>query len=182
MNKKRIPVTSAIVIALSLSVAQVATPKSRSITVPEEARQTLKEIRMTSIGAEEEADQLRLCIENTTMSPDSHLTRLLALKDEVNKMGQDISRLETERESLAPWERQAVDKILPLLKETAASTESAIEYFNDNRSHLWTPVYRSYADRIWSDTERVDKTLKDYLKYAKAYDQEQESLGAIAGE
>lgn len=119
----------------------------------------------------DEADQLRM-IANSKSSPDSHLAKLTALKGEVNRMGQEITSLMAERESLPPWEQPAVDKALPLLQATAANTESAIEYFNENRDRLWTEAYRDYADRVWRDSEQIAKTLKNYLKYDTLRDQE----------
>jgi hypothetical protein len=119
----------------------------------------------------DEADQLRM-IANSKSSPDSHLAKLTALKGEVNRMGQEITSLIAERESLPPWEQPAVDKALPLLQATAANTESAIEYFNENRDRLWTEAYRDYADRVWRDSEQIAKTLKNYLKYDTLRDQE----------
>ncbi|MGD1154295.1 MAG: hypothetical protein ABSA41_00525 [Terriglobia bacterium] len=111
-------------------------------------------------------------IANSKSSPDSHLAKLTALKGEVNRMGQEITSLMAERESLPPWEQPAVDKALPLLQATAANTESAIEYFNENRDRLWTEAYRDYADRVWRDSEQIAKTLKNYLKYDTLRDQE----------
>ena len=119
----------------------------------------------------DEADQLRM-IANSKSSPDSHLAKLTALKGEVNRMGQEITSLMAERESLPPWEQPAVDKALPLLQATAANTESAIEYFNENRDRLWTEAYRDYADRVWRDSEQIAKILKNYLKYDKVRDHE----------
>ena len=100
------------------------------------------------------------------------LDKLTALKGEVNRMSQEISSLRAQRESLSPWEQQALDEVLPLLQATAANTESAIEYFNENRDRLWTETYRDYADRVWKDSDQMAKILRNYLKSDRLLDQE----------
>jgi hypothetical protein len=119
----------------------------------------------------DEADQLRR-IADPMFSPDSHRDKLTALRGKVNRMGQEISSLRAERESLAPWEQQAIDEILPLLQATAENTESAIEYFNEHGDRLWMGTYRDYADHIWQGSDRIAKILKNYLKYDRLRDQE----------
>jgi hypothetical protein len=176
MTKKSISITSAILITLSLPLAQAGIKMPGTITVADLARETLakktlKQVQGSAAAVADEADQLRM-IANSMSSPDSHLAKLTALKGEVNRMGQEISSLKAERESLAPWEQQAVDEVLPLLQATASNTESAIEYFNENRYRLRTKAYRDYADRVWEDSEQIAVTLQSYLKYDKLRDQE----------
>jgi len=98
-------------------------------------------------------------------------------------MGKDISNLQTES-GLAPWEKQAVDKVQALLTETAKDAQDAINYFNENKTDLWDRQYRSYVGGVYQGSERIAATVKDYLKYAKAHEQEeqlQESL-KVTGE
>jgi len=174
MTKNIFPIVSALLIAASLSMAQVANPTA--------AKGTLKDLEESAFAATGEAEQLEQFIANQAYSPEAHFGKLMALKEEVNRMGRDAGSLEAERDSLAPWEQQALDKTLPLLKETAANTTNAIEYFNENRTHLWADPYRQYASHISRDAEQITKTLKDYLKYAKAHDQGlqlERSLGVV---
>ena len=176
MTKKSISITSALLITLWLPVAQAAVNTTGSITVAELAKETLakktlKQVQASAAVVANEADQLRR-MGSSKWSPDTHLAKLMALKGEVNRMGQEISSLKAERESLAPYEQQALDNVLPLLQATAENTGSAIEYFNQNGDRLWTKTYRSYADRVWQDSEQIASTLKDCLKYDKLREQE----------
>ena len=176
MTKKSISITSAMLITLSLPLAHAGVGMPGTITVADLAKETLakktlKRAQASAAAAADEADQLRR-IANSMSSPDSHVDKLTALKGEVNRMGQEISTLRAERESLAPWEQQAVDEVLPLLQATAANTESAIEYFNENRDRLWMETYRDYADRVWQGSDQIAKILKNYLKSDRLLDQE----------
>jgi hypothetical protein len=87
-------------------------------------------------------------------------------------MGREIQTLEDERGTLSPWQVQAVDRSLPLLKEVAANTQQAISYFNNN-GHLWTAQYREYVKNIWSDSEQVSRNLKNYVALARVHNREQ---------
>ena len=176
MTKKSISITSAMLITLSLPLAHAGVGMPGTITVADLAKETLakktlKRAQASAAAVADEADELRR-IANSMFSPDWHLDKLTALKGEVNRMGQEISSLRAERESLAPWEQQAVDEVLPLLQATAANTESAIEYFNENRDRLWMETYRDYADRVWRGSDQIAKILKNYLKSDRLLDQE----------
>jgi hypothetical protein len=176
LTKKSISITSAMLITLSLPLAQAAGSPPYTVTVADMTREmlakkTLKQVQASAAAVAAEADQLSM-LANPAYSPLSHLIELTALKDDVNRMGQEIRSLKVERESLAPWEQQAVDEVLPLLQATAANTESAIECFNENSHHLWTKAYRDYADHVFQDSEQISTTLKSYLKYDKLRDQQ----------
>jgi hypothetical protein len=176
MTMRNIFITIAMSITLSLPVAQAGVGMPGTITVAElaretAARKTLTRAQASACAAADEADQLRR-IADPMFSPDSHRDKLTALKGKVNRMGQEISTLRAERESLAPWEQQAIDEILPLLQATAENTESAIEYFNAHGDRLWMGTYRDYADHIWQGSDQIAKILKNYLKYDTLRDQE----------
>src|SRR5262245_40190231 len=96
----------------------------------DEARNTLRDIKVLASEVQDQADQLIHVSENPNMSPQSHLVRLDAMKDDVNQMGRDLSVLEAERDTLKPWEQNAIDDTLPQLREAATNLEAAIDYFN----------------------------------------------------
>jgi hypothetical protein len=172
------------VITLSLSLAQARVKTAGRITVADEAKRTLEDLQVSAASLENEADQLRMIVANPQLSPESHSHILMAMREEINRMGREIYNLDADREALPLWEQQAVNKALPLLKDTAANTENAIEYFNDNKDHLWAEAYRGYADRLWQDSEQMAKTLTNYLKLAKLQGQEQhleDSIGPVSG-
>ena len=159
--------------ALAVPLAQAAAKTTRSATLADESKQTLQQIRASAVAVENEADQIRMMIARPGFSPESSLSQLLAVKDKVNRMGKEIHSLEAERGSLPVWEQRAIGQTLPLLQATAADTQGAIEYFNDNRSLLWTGTSRGYADRIYNQSSRIATTLRDYFKYDRLREREQ---------
>ena len=162
MNVKMFSIISALSIGLSLSTAQAGM----------NAKETLRDMQESATMAGDQASELITFSSNMRVSPEAHLEKLMALKGELNRTGEEIKTLETERGSLEPWERQALDKAVPLLADAAANTEKAIEYFNDNKPELWRPDYRAYAEHIWRDSEDAARELKTYLSYAQTRQRE----------
>jgi hypothetical protein len=181
MTAKSFSMTSALLMTFSLSTAQLASSKSAHIPAAADTRATLKEIDEVALKVADDADQLRMLIDNTEFSWQAHSERLMDLKDDVNRMGREVNSLEAERGSLTPGEQQDLDKALVLVNETAAETQKAIKYFDNNQTRLWTADYREYANDIWRDSEQIAKTLSDRLKYEKVHEQEQQLELRVGG-
>jgi hypothetical protein len=128
MTKKSISIASAMLITLSLPLAQADVRLPSSITVADLAKETLKQVQASAAAAADGAHQLRMSADSKS-SPDSHLARLTVLKGEINRMGQEIGSLEAERDLMTPWDQQAVDKVLLLVQATAANTDCAIRRY-----------------------------------------------------
>ncbi len=176
MTNKSISITSAMLITLSLPLAHAGVGMPGTITVADLAKETLakktlKRAQSSAVVVACDADELKR-LSNSMLSPDWHVEKLTALKGEVNGMSREISNLRAQRDSLSPWERHALDEVLPLLQATAANTESAIEHFNENRDHLWMETYREYVDRVWLGSGQIAKILKNYLKSDRLTEQQ----------
>ena len=178
--------TATVLMALPLSHAQASPRKVVAITVSDEGVQTLQDLQASAAKLANDADQFKMMVNNPDLDSQSQEPRLAALREEINAMGREMHKLEAERDDLALWEKQAIDQTLPLLKDSAANTENAIKYFNDNRPHLWTSAeYRNYAGQVWKDSEQMAKDLKNNLELAKLRGEEQHlnnSLGAAVGQ
>lgn len=142
-------------------------------------RVMLEEMRTLASTTADEADRLRMYGANYALSSDAHLSPLWTMKSDINTMGKEIATLEAERDSLQPWEQQALDKVVPLLKEAASNTEEAIQFFNNNHNFLWSPEYRGYAEKVKQDSAQISKTLKNYLRYEKVQNQEEQLRNTI---
>jgi len=176
--KTKILTSSVFFIAACLPMSQAA-PKQDRITVSDEAKETINDLRQQATSAAEQADELRQLAMYASNDPDSNIPRLDAIKNEINAMGKELQVLENERDSLAGWEQQAVDKTGPLLREMASTTTKALEYYNENRTRLWTDEYRHLADKILDDADQVSHTLRDYMAYAKASEKEHKLSHAL---
>jgi hypothetical protein len=182
MTKKSYSITLTVAIASLIAFAPQMTAKTAgSVTVAQESRETLKELKGVAAKAAGSAERLEMISRNPNISADSHFTPLQELRLDVNTMGAEIAGLEAQRDSLDLWEQAAVDKVLPLLKEAADNTQSAIHYFNESHLYLWGPDYHSYTAKVERDSDQIAQTLKTYLKYEDVREAElqlQSTIGA----
>lgn len=159
MTKNIFTLSAFLLASLTLPAVQAATNDASG-----PAKQTLEDIKVLAVDAANHADALDMMINRGKETKDSHAEELNALKESVNRMGQDVYRLESERGSLSDWEQQAVDRVVPLIQSAAKETSQAILYLNENPDHLWGPQDAGYVKQIYEDSGKVASTLKDYLK------------------
>jgi hypothetical protein len=166
MMKRNYSIAMTAAIASLIALAPQMTAKTPgSVSVAQEARETLKELKVVAAKAAGSAERLEMISRNPNISSDSHFTPLQDLRQDVNTMGQEIASLEAQRDSLDPWEQAAIDKVVPLLQEAAGNTQSAIHYYNQSHLYLWGPDYHSYTAKVERDSDQIAQTLKTYLKY-----------------
>jgi hypothetical protein len=112
--------------------------------------------------------------------PDSHLEGLALVREDINRIGNELQSLDAMRSSLSPWEVKALDQALPLMHDAADNAEKAIQTFNSDRLRLWASAYVDDTAQVSKDTDQVASILRDYLRLAKTRDREerlQHSLG-----
>jgi hypothetical protein len=81
-------------------------------------------------------------LESYTRGPitrESHAVVLNSVKDHANSLFRVLTKLEDARPGAAPWQRTAIDRISPLLKELCSNTTATINYLNKNAAKIGTP-------------------------------------------
>jgi hypothetical protein len=66
------------------------------------------------------------------MSWQSHTEGITQFKEDVNTMARQLEKLEVARRTASPWQKTAIDRIIPLLHELASNTTGAIEILNNS--------------------------------------------------
>lgn len=99
-----------------------------------------------------DADEMTSLL-HSDVSWESHAAMLSRIKEHVNNMGKLVAKLEQERQEASPWQQQAIDRMVPMLKEIAANTTAAIEHLNQNHERPTTPDYVDYLQQN-ADTAR----------------------------
>src|SRR6202167_1519420 len=80
-----------------------------------------------------DVDEMEALI-RTDVSWQTHAEMLESVKEHVNQLGRIAAQLEQKRDSTSQWQQQAVDRMLPVLKELAANTTVAINHLNENKT------------------------------------------------
>src|SRR5206468_4496840 len=137
MKKPSVSILFGAVIAFALSVATAGARTAGKSTTAAQGERAIESLDDTAVAVETHADELWMLANDSEYSPESHALRLMALRNEINRMSREIKSLEAERDALPQWEQQAVDKTLPLLNDAAVNTERALEDFNQRKPNLW---------------------------------------------
>jgi predicted transcriptional regulator len=164
MNRRYFPAAAILMLA--------ALPLAHGAAKPaEDARTKLKEIDAMSANVSDEAFHLN-AMAQSQMDPRSHLERLDAVKEEVNQIGRELQSLEAERDSLAPWQVQALAETTELMHQVADHAEKAIQTFQTDRQHLWATPYVAETEAISGEAARVSTLLHNALKLADVRERE----------
>ncbi len=169
-------------LALSVPAALWAAPwHPASATAEQQARRTLMEACDQARAAADASNHLELYIGNPLMSADSHQPFLWQMKTDINRLNHQIAVLDSERNSLSNWERDALDRVKPLALDAAQTAQKTIEYYNANLNHLWSPEYKEMAMKVESDSRQIASTLHNFIKYEGLQKEEQKVGTQISG-
>jgi hypothetical protein len=86
-----------------------------------EVTQLLAEARDEAAVLSRDADEME-ALTRSEVSWQSHAAMLDTIKDDVNELGKCAAKLDASRDSASQWQRQAIDRMMPLLKELASNT------------------------------------------------------------
>ncbi len=127
----------------------------------------LSDAKMQAFQLREDAAQLE-SFTRSTASWESHSEASARIKEDVNKMGSLLTKLQDSRNGAAVWQQTAIDRVAPVAKELASNTTAAIERLNKNPRRLNTPDYQNYLEAIADSANNLAATITDFVDYGKA--------------
>lgn len=129
--------------------------------------QVLGQARDEAAELARDADEMESLIWND-VNWETHAVMLDRVKDHVNNMARIVAKLSDTRASGSELQEQAVDRILPLLKELAANTTAAINYLNQNKSRPKTDPYTQYLHDNAETARQLSSTVSSLWEYEKS--------------
>jgi hypothetical protein len=90
------------------------------------------------------------------------------VKDHVNNMGRIIGKLSATRSSGSELQEQAVDRILPLVKDLAGNTTAAIDYLNRNQLRPTSDAYKQYLEDNQESAHQLSAIVSSLFEYEKS--------------
>ena len=133
-----------------------------------EADTLLQDLQNRASQVQQHAATLRSFARSDEVTWQAHANQLRQVKAEINDMGQKLCRLTSMRRDLAPWQRQAVNRIAPNIRLAADNAEDAINYLNAHQQSLWEPAYRTYVRNLDREATQVSTTVNHFQQYARA--------------
>jgi hypothetical protein len=142
----------------------------RAFALPEDSQQLtqlLGEAKEEAAELAKDADEMESLI-RTDVNWQAHAEMLDRVKNHVNNMGRIVAKLGETSSSGSDLQEQAVDRILPLLKELAANTTAAINYLNQNKSRPKTDPYTQYLHDNAETAHQLAATVSSLWEYEKS--------------
>jgi hypothetical protein len=91
---------------------------------------------------------------------------LESVKEHVNQLGRIAAQLEQKRDSASQWQQQAIDRMLPVLRELAANTAAAINHLNQNKGRpVATSSYPQYLKENAESAHNLADMISSFVKY-----------------
>jgi len=109
----------------------------------EEVSKLLSEAKTEAFALKEDAAAMET-FTRSEVTWESHVATVNLIKEHINAVGRELTKLDAARPTASPWQATAIDRIKPLLKELAANTEAIITHLNKNPRNLKTNEYKDY--------------------------------------
>jgi hypothetical protein len=159
------------------SVVSAQTADSPEIT------KMLSEVKSHAALAKDDAMTLESYTWTSMSSKQSHSLRLIAIKDHANDLINDFNKLHSMRAEGSAWQREAVDRISPLLQDMSNHLTATMNYLKSNPSVVQAPAFSDYvrSNRIFiGDAYRVISDFIDYGEAKAEVDSLEKALGMLA--
>jgi hypothetical protein len=138
--------------------------------------------------ASDEAHQLAIDAQDTQMlitTDENWITHALALakiKGHVDNMSLMIDKLSNAQKSGSELQEEAVQRIIPLVKELSANTQAAINYLNQNKDRPVSETYTQYLKRNADTARQLASVIQALFDYEKSMSEIQKLRSKLANE
>jgi hypothetical protein len=169
MNRLFTLTSAAVLMAVSVNAAYAApnTGDQLSAKDAKAAKASLKLMDQQIAAISDNAFLMNQAIDRTD-DFEFQADRLAYLRDQVNRIGQEIAVIEEERDSLPQWQTDTVNQIVPAMHEVAAEATQATNTFNADNNRLFASDYGTETKGIADSAGKVTQHLHDDLKLANA--------------
>jgi len=104
------------------------------------------------------------------VSWESHAVAINQIREHVNALEKHEAKLKDARSAAAPWQRTAIDRIVPYLDELEGYTSAIVERINDQPKRLFTDEYKDFLQANADYATDLAAMIGDFVDYGKARD------------
>jgi hypothetical protein len=163
-----LPVAALMVFGSTLIAAPAASAigppvvQSEKMQASAQASRLLNEIRFIAHDLRRDAARLE-SFKFGGLSWQVHADQLTLAKQHINAIGSRVEKLQAIRSTAEPWQQRAIDAIIPVAVQLASRTETAMNYLNDNRRHLFAPAYTDHLRAIANNAVQMKQAVDVFL-------------------
>jgi hypothetical protein len=151
---------SVLLFQLSLA-AYVTRPENQHLT------QLLSDASDEALELSNDAKETQALILNDTNWV-THALMLAKVKGHVDNMALIIEKLSKTQKSGSELQEQAVERMLPLVKELSVNTMAAINYLNQNKDRPISDSYTQYVNKNAETASQLSSMISSLLEYQKS--------------
>jgi len=104
------------------------------------------------------------------VSWESHAVAINQIREHVNGLEKQEAKLKDARAAAAPWQKTAIDRIVPYLDELEGYTSAIIERLNDQPKRLFTDEYKDFLAANADYATDLAAVIGDFVDYGKTRD------------
>jgi hypothetical protein len=131
-----------------------------------EVTRLLSDAKQKAAVLSEDADQLE-SLTHTEVSWHSHAEMLEKTKQDTNGLARVLEKLNAAHDSASPWQRQAIDRIMPLMKELASNTTAAISQLNKTKTRPTSSSYTEYLKTNSETAHDLATMIASFVRYGQ---------------
>jgi hypothetical protein len=165
--------TAALIVPAGLWASQqpcqtsAPTALSKTWNFPKETTELLNSVRVKAYAVQRDSEGLARLSRYNQLDWAIYSDHLARIRNDVNKMGEDLCRLQVVRRAALPWQRHEIDRITPTLKALAARTQAAIELLSSHEQTFWATNFPTDLADIRADATQIHKSVANEVEYAK---------------
>lgn len=153
------------VLTLSILLASSPVLGAQNAENPEVTR-LLEQARDKAAELSRDADDME-AMTRSDVSWQSHAMMLDQIKDHVNDMGKIVERLTAMRSSASSWQQQAIDRMLPLMRDIATNTTAAINHLKENQIRPVSGDYTQYLEENANTSHQLASMVSSFVEYGQ---------------
>jgi len=156
----------AVPLALAAAGFLIFLPSLKAGEVPDSERvsKLLSDAKTMAFQLKEDAAMME-SFTRINVSWESHAAAITVVKTHVNELGRQEAKLKEARADAAPWQKIAIDRIMPYLEELEGYTTAVIEHVNAEPRRLNTAEYKDYLEANADYSGDLAAMISDFVNY-----------------
>jgi hypothetical protein len=156
-----------LVIAVFVALFIFQTPAHASRDESQQLTQLLSDASAEALELASDANETQALVLNDENWV-THALMLAKVKAHVDNMAIIIEKLSKAEKSGSELQEQAVERMLPLVKELSVNTTAAINYLNQNKTRPLSGTYAQYLQKNAETASQLSSMISALFEYEKS--------------
>lgn len=155
----------ALLVAASLYLLPALQAASNPVADSPEVSDLLRQAKNQAVQLRDDADVMQSLSTTSHAVWDSHAGQISMIKEHTNRLGKVLQEMRDNESLASPWQKEAMDRVIPLARELASNIETTIEHLNKNQDRLHTRQYRDYLKANYEVSVSLSSLIGDFVAY-----------------